>query len=363
MRNVKEQAERLFNINGMFTPELESILSEIKEAGKLADFVASNLMIPASKAQTILTVTDPELRLKMVNRLLAREIAVSIVQEEIRSEAREEMSNSQREYFLREQLRAIQKELDALGENIGEGEEYRLKIEESGMPEEVREEALKQLKRLEAMHPDSSETTVVRTYLDWLTDMPWKRQSRDRLDIKRARKVLDEDHYDLDKVKERILEYMAVRKLNRKARGPILCFAGPPGVGKTSLGRSIARALGRKFVRISLGGIRDEAEIRGHRRTYVGALPGRIIQGIKKAGTRNPVFMMDEVDKLGADFRGDPSAALLEVLDPEQNKEFSDHYLEVPFDLSSVFFILTANTTDTIPSALYDRLEVINLSG
>jgi ATP-dependent Lon protease len=363
MRHVRTQAEQLFNINGIFTPELGAMLSNLEDPGRMADIVASNLNIPGKKAQSILETTDPVLRLKMVNKLLARDIAISTVQERIQSEAREEMGNSQREYFLREQLRAIQKELGELGESPGDIEEYREKIREGKMPPEVEKEALKQLQRLETTHPDSSETSVIRTYLDWLVEMPWKKQSRDRLDIKRARKILDEDHYDLEKVKERILEYMAVRKLNRSARGPIICFVGPPGVGKTSLGRSIARALGRKFVRISLGGVRDEAEIRGHRRTYVGALPGRIIQGIKKAGTRNPVFMMDEVDKVGADFRGDPAAALLEVLDPEQNRDFSDHYLELPFDLSGVMFILTANTTDTIPSALYDRLEIIYLSG
>ena len=363
LRHVREQAEHLFNLNGIFTPELGAMLSDINDPGRMADIVASNLAISGRKAQSILETTDPVLRLNMVNRLLARDIAVSTVQERIQSEAREEMGNSQREYFLREQLRAIQKELEEMGEPSGDREDYRKKILKARMPDEVEKEALKQLQRLETTHPDSSETTVIRTYLDWLVEMPWKRQSRDKLDIKRARKILNEDHYDLEKVKERILEYMAVRKLNRSAKGPIICFVGPPGVGKTSLGRSIARALGRKFVRISLGGVRDEAEIRGHRRTYVGALPGRIIQGIKKAGTRNPVFMMDEVDKIGADFRGDPAAALLEVLDPEQNSDFSDHYLELPFDLSAVMFILTANTTDTIPSALYDRLEVIYLAG
>ncbi len=273
------------------------------------------------------------------------------------------MTKTQREYFLREQLRAIKRELGEIDDRDEELAELRKRVSKSKMPAEAEKEALKQIQRLEFMHPDAAEASIVRTYLDWLLEVPWSRSTRDKLDVKRARKILDEDHYDLEKVKERIIEYIAVRKLNRGAKGPILCFAGPPGVGKTSLGRSVARALGRKFVRISLGGVRDEAEIRGHRRTYVGALPGRIIQGLKRAGSNNPVFMMDEVDKIGADFRGDPAAALLEVLDPEQNNTFSDHYLDLPFDLSRVMFILTANVIDTIPSALLDRLEVIHLSG
>ena len=273
------------------------------------------------------------------------------------------MSRTQREYFLREQLRAIKRELGEVDEHAQEIEELRARIKKARMPKEVEKEALKQLRRLELMHPDSAEASTIRTYLEWLTELPWRKQTKDKLDLKRAKKILDEDHYDLEKVKERILEYLAVRKLNPRAKGPILCFVGPPGVGKTSLGRSIARALGRKFVRISLGGVRDEAEIRGHRRTYIGALPGRIIQGLKQAGTNNPVFMIDEIDKLCADFQGDPAAALLEVLDPEQNTSFVDHYLGVPFDLSKVMFIATANMTDPIPPALKDRMEVIYISG
>ena len=363
MRHVREQAEKLFNIKNVFSPELGIILSTVNDPGKLADVVASNLKLSAAEAQEILQLFHPIDRLKKVSEFLSREIEVSTVQAKIQSEAREEMSRTQRDIFLREQLRAIQRELGEIDERQKEIEEYKAKIDQADMPEQTEEEALKQLRRLEFMHPDSSEAALVRTYLDWLCELPWSTVTRDKLDIKRARKILDEDHYDLEKIKERIIEFIAVRKLNRGVKGPILCFVGPPGVGKTSLGKSIARALGRKFVRLSLGGVRDEAEIRGHRRTYVGAMPGRIIQEIKRAGTKNPVFMMDEVDKIGADFRGDPAAALLEVLDPEQNSAFSDHYIEVPFDLSKVLFILTANVIDTIPSALLDRLEVLRLSG
>jgi ATP-dependent Lon protease len=273
------------------------------------------------------------------------------------------MDRTQREYFLREQLRAIKKELGDMDEATKEMEEYRLKVAQARMPKQAEEEAIKQLSRLEQMHPDAAEASIVRTYLDWLVSLPWSKSTRDKLEVKEAKIILDEDHFNLEKVKDRILEYLSVRKLNRKMKGPILCFVGPPGVGKTSLGQSIARALGRKFVRISLGGMRDEAEIRGHRRTYIGALPGRIIQGIKNAGSNNPVFILDEVDKIGMDFRGDPAAALLEVLDPEQNHSFSDHYLNVAFDLSRVMFITTANLVDPIPSALRDRMEVIRLAG
>ncbi|MGD8286678.1 MAG: endopeptidase La, partial [Desulfobacterales bacterium] len=276
---------------------------------------------------------------------------------------KEEISKSQRDYYLREQVRAIYKELGEQDERTQELDEYKRKIKKAKMPKEANKEAAKQLKRLEQMHPDSAESTVVRTYLDWLVDMPWSKGSKDVIDIINAKKTLNRDHYGLDKIKDRILEYLSVRKLNPKMKGPILCFVGPPGVGKTSLGQSIARAMKRKFIRLSLGGMRDEAEIRGHRRTYIGALPGRILQGLKQCGVNNPVFMMDEIDKLGADFRGDPSSALLEALDPEQNFAFSDHFLNLPFDLSKVMFILTANVTDTIPSALLDRMEVITLSG
>ncbi|NDY43388.1 endopeptidase La [Dissulfurirhabdus thermomarina] len=363
IRNVREQAEKLLSLKGVLTPEVGSILNNVDEPGRLADIVASNLQLKVAEAQELLELEDPVRRLHRVNGLLARELEVSTVQAKIQSDAKEEMTRTQREYFLREQLRAIKRELGEIDEKDEELEEFRERIRRAKMPPDVEKEALKQLQRLEGMHPEAAETSMVRTYLDWLTELPWSRRTRDKLDVRAAKAVLDEDHYDLDKVKDRILEYIAVRKLNPGAKGPILCFVGPPGVGKTSLGRSIARALGRKFVRVSLGGVRDEAEIRGHRRTYIGALPGRIIQGLKRAGSNNPVFMMDEVDKIGADFRGDPAAALLEVLDPEQNVAFSDHYLDVPFDLSGVLFVLTANVTDTIPSALLDRLEVITLAG
>ncbi|MGC8735429.1 MAG: endopeptidase La [Dissulfurimicrobium sp.] len=363
IRNVKEQAEKLFALKGVFSPEIGAVLNNLYEPGRLADMVASNLKLKPADAQNLLAVADPVERLKVVNDLLARELEVTTVQAKIQSEAKEEMTKTQREYFLREQLNAIKRELGEIDDRTEELSELRKKVIEARMPPDAEEEALKQIGRLESMHPDASEASIIRTYLDWLIELPWSRSTNDKLDVARAQKVLDEDHYDLEKVKERIIEYIAVRKLNRSVKGPILCFVGPPGVGKTSLGRSVARALGRKFVRVSLGGVRDEAEIRGHRRTYIGALPGRIIQGIKRAGTNNPVFMMDEVDKIGTDFRGDPAAALLEVLDPEQNNTFFDHYIDLPFDLSRVLFVLTANVTDSIPSALLDRLELIRLSG
>jgi ATP-dependent Lon protease len=363
MRNVKEQSEKILSLRDMLSSDILMILNNIEEPGRLADMIASNLTLKIEEAQEILNVFDPIDRLIKVNDLLGKEVELSTMQAKIQSQAKEEMTKTQREYFLREQLRAIKNELGDEDEKTKEINEYKKKIKDAKMPEEVEKETNKQLERLEHMHPDAAEASIVRTYLDWLVEIPWSNATKDNLDIKDAQKVLDEDHYDLEKVKERILEYLGVRKLSEKKRGPILCFVGPPGVGKTSLGRSIARALGRKFTRISLGGIRDEAEIRGHRRTYVGALPGRIIQGIKTAGSNNPVFMMDEIDKVGADFRGDPSAALLEVLDPEQNFAFSDHYLNVPFDLSNVMFITTANLVDPIIPALNDRMETITLSG
>ncbi|HMA81797.1 MAG TPA: endopeptidase La, partial [Candidatus Binatia bacterium] len=331
--------------------------------GVLADLVASNLRLKIDESQAILEVFDPIERLKKVNELLTRELELSAMQARIQSQAKEEMSKTQRDYYLREQLKQIQQELGEGDERAEEIGELKKQIAKAKMPTEVKREADKQLRRLEQMHPESSEASLVRTYLDWLVELPWSKRTKDNLNIKKAKEVLDEDHYNLEKIKERILEYLAVNKLRRKIKGPILCFVGPPGVGKTSLGRSIARSLGRNFVRVSLGGVRDEAEIRGHRRTYVGALPGRVIQGIKQADSNNPVFMLDEIDKVGADFRGDPSAALLEVLDPEQNHAFSDHYLNLPFDLSNVLFICTANLLDPIPPALADRMEVIQLSG
>ncbi|WP_456430719.1 endopeptidase La [Thermosulfuriphilus sp.] len=363
MRNVRENAEKIFSLKGMLTPEISSLLEGVEEPGRLADIVVSNLRLRIPEAQRILETFEPIERLRLVNEVVTRELEVSAMQAKIQSEAKEEMTKTQREYFLREQLRAIKKELGEIDEHAQEIEEFREKISKAKMPKEVETEALKQLRRLELMHPDSAEASVVRTYLEWLVELPWRRSTRDKLDLREAKRILDEDHYDLEKVKERILEFLAVRKLNKTTKGPILCFVGPPGVGKTSLGRSIARAMGRKFIRISLGGVRDEAEIRGHRRTYIGAMPGRIIQGLKTAGTNNPVFMIDEIDKLYADFQGDPSAALLEVLDPEQNNAFVDHYLGVPFDLSRVMFIATANMADTIPAALRDRMEIIYISG
>jgi len=363
IRNVKEQLEKVAALGKAILPDIIGVVENIDDPGRLADLIASNLGLKTEQAQEVLEITDPILRLKRISEILSREIELLTVQQKIQSEARGEIDKTQREYFLREQLKAIQKELGDIDERAEEIREFRNKIEEANMPEKVMKEAEKQLKRLEKMHPDSAESATVRTYLDWLVELPWAKSTKDNLDIKAAEKVLNEDHYDLEKVKERILEYLSVRKLKEKMKGPILCFIGPPGVGKTSLGRSIARALGREFVRMSLGGIRDEAEIRGHRRTYVGALPGRIIQGIKTAGTNNPVFMLDEIDKIGMDFRGDPSSALLEVLDPEQNNSFADHYLAVPFDLSNVMFITTGNLVDTIPSPLRDRMEIIYLSG
>ncbi|MBW2141870.1 MAG: endopeptidase La [Deltaproteobacteria bacterium] len=363
MRNVREQSEQILSLKGLLSSEVESILNNVESAGRLADLIASNLRLKVEAAQGILEIIDPIERLNRVNGLLRKELEVSTMQAKIQSEAQEEMSQSQREYYLREQIRAIKRELGDTDDRMEEVIEYRNKIAQAKMPEEAKKEALKQLSRMEQMHRDSAEASIVRTYLDWLVEVPWSKSTRDKLDIIKAKEILDEDHYGLEKVKDRILEYLAVRKLNKKMKGPILCFIGPPGVGKTSLGQSIARAMGRKFTRLSLGGMRDEAEIRGHRRTYIGAMPGRIIQGLKNVGTNNPIFMLDEVDKIGNDFRGDPSAALLEVLDPEQNDSFSDHYLNLPFDLSKVMFITTANVIDPVPPALEDRMEKIQLSG
>ena len=363
IRTIKEQLDRAVSLGKTILPDIMGTVDNIDDPGRLADLIVSNLGLKTEHAQEVLETIDPIMRLKRVSEVLGREIELLIIQQKIQSEARGEIDKTQREYYLREQLKAIQKELGTIDERAEEIKEFSKKIEDAKMPEKVLKEAEKQLRRLEKMHPDSAESATVRTYLDWLVELPWSKSTTDNLDIKAAEKVLNDDHYDLEKVKERILEYLSVRKLKEKMKGPILCFIGPPGVGKTSLGRSIARALGKEFVRMSLGGIRDEAEIRGHRRTYVGALPGRIVQGIKTAGTNNPVFMLDEIDKIGMDFRGDPSSALLEVLDPEQNNSFVDHYLAVPFDLSKVMFITTGNLVDTIPNPLRDRMEIIYLSG
>lgn len=364
IRTAKEQLEKIIALGRMLSPDILLVLDDVTDPGRMADLIASNLGLKVSDAQRVLETHDPKKRLQLVNEILTNELEVLQMQAKIRTQAKDEMSKSQREYFLREQMRAIKSELGDTDSRSEEIEELRERIKKTGMPETVQTEALKQLARLERMHPDASEASMVRTYLDWLVDLPWNVSSTDILDIENARKILDEDHYDLHKVKDRILEFLAVRKLKgTDLRGPILCFAGPPGVGKTSLGRSIAKAMGREYVRLSLGGVKDEAEIRGHRRTYVGAMPGKIVHALKAAKTNNPVIVLDEIDKLGSDFRGDPSAAMLEVLDPEQNSTFRDNYLNVDFNLSNVLFIATANVVENIPSALRDRMEMINISG
>jgi ATP-dependent Lon protease len=363
IRNVRSGLERAASLGKNLAPEVLIIASNVDEAGRLADLTASNLELKVEEAQAILEIADPFQRLKKVFELLTRELELLDVQSKISSEAKGEMDKLQKQYFLRQQMKAIQKELGEGTEIQEELKVYQDKLRKIRVSDEVKEELEKQISRLAQMHPESAETAVVRNYLDWMFMLPWNKATVDTLDLVKAKKILDEDHYGLQKVKERILEYLGVRKLSKTAKGPILCFVGPPGVGKTSLGKSIARALGRKFVRISLGGVHDEAEIRGHRRTYVGAMPGRIIQGVRRAGSENPVFMMDEVDKIGADFRGDPSSALLEVLDPEQNNQFRDHYLGVPYDLSKVMFITTANLLDPIQPAFRDRMEVLELPG
>lgn len=362
-RNVKSEVDKAVNLGKSISPEILVIIANLDDPGRLADLVASNLELKVEVAQQVLELVEPVERLRKINELLTKEIELLTVQQQIDTAAKADIDKSQREYYLRQQLKAIQQELGEVNELQEEINQYREKIEKAAMPPEVREEVDRQLKKLERMHPDAAETATVRNYLDWMVELPWSKQTVDNLDLAKAQANLDKDHYGLEKIKERIVDYLAVRKLKEKSKGPILCFVGPPGVGKTSLGKSIAHALDRKFVRLSLGGVHDEAEIRGHRRTYVGAMPGRIIQGIRQAGTNNPVFMLDEVDKIGADYRGDPSSALLEVLDPEQNFSFRDHYLGVPFDLSNVMFITTANIIDTIQPAFLDRMEVISLSG
>ncbi len=343
--------------------DIGKMVTTIEEPETLADMITSTINISIDEKQNILEVMDVKKRLKEVTRLLNKHLEILEIGSKIQSQVKGDMDQKQKEYYLRQQLKAIKEELGEKEETNADVEEYMAKIAEKDLPEEVVKEAKRELDRFAKMHPSSSEYTVSSTYLDWITILPWRESTKDNLDIKKARNVLDEDHFGLEKPKKRIVEYLAVRKLKPDSKGPILCFAGPPGTGKTSLGNSIARALGRKFIRIALGGVRDEAEIRGHRRTYVGALPGRIIQEIRRAGSNNPVFMLDEIDKVGSDFRGDPSSALLEVLDPEQNFSFADHYLDLPFDLSKVMFITTANVLDTIPSALRDRMEVLELLG
>ncbi len=363
VRNVLDLLKKVVDLAPYLSEELQVTAINTENPSRLADLIASNLNINVAQKQELLETFDTKERLRKVLSQINREVEVLELSRRIQSQAASELGKTQREYILREQLKAIQKELGEGDERTAELEEFRKKTREAKMPPEALDAAQKELDRLSKMNPAAAEYTVSRTYLDWLVNLPWSRGTQDMLDIKKAKKILDEDHYDLDKVKERILEYLAVRKLKQDMKGPILCFVGPPGVGKTSLGISIARAMRRKFNRISLGGMRDEAEIRGHRRTYIGALPGRVIQGIRRVGSKNPIFMLDEVDKIGQDFRGDPASALLEVLDPEQNNSFSDHYLDVRFDLSKVMFITTANVLDPIPRVLRDRMEVIELPG
>jgi len=361
--NAKNQFSRMVSVSPHLPEELKIVVVNIDNPGRLSDLISSHLNISVPEKQEILESTNVKERLQKINTFINNEMQVLELAGKIQTQVKNEMEKGQREYYLRQQLKAIQEELGEGDDQAAEVKELRKKLKQAKLPEEAQKEADRELSRLSRMHPSSAEYTVARTYLDWLIALPWSMSTKDNLNIPSAQKVLDVDHYNLKKVKERILEYLAVRKLKKDMKGPILCFVGPPGTGKTSLGKSIAKAMGRKFIRMSLGGIRDEAEIRGHRRTYVGALPGRIIQGLRKASSNNPVYMLDEVDKLVADFHGDPSSALLEVLDPEQNFSFSDHYLDVPFDLSKVMFITTANILDTIPHALRDRMEVLDLPG
>jgi ATP-dependent Lon protease len=362
VRTIRDNLKQMESMGKEFSQEFISLVQTINDPGRLADIIVPNLSVKIEDAQLVLEEPDPIKRLKKVNEFILRENEVYRVQQRIQDRVKEEMDKSQRQYLLMEQLRAIQKEL-GIGGELSDIEELRQKVLSSAMPEEAKKEMEKQLNRLESMHSDSAEASVIRNYVDWVLSLPWGIYTEDSIELGQARRILDEDHYDLERIKERIIEFLSVRMIKKDHKGPILCFIGPPGVGKTSLGRSIARAMGRKFIRVSLGGIRDEAEIRGHRRTYVGALPGKIIQGLKMAGSANPVFMLDEVDKIGLDYRGDPSSALLEVLDPEQNFSFVDHFIGLPFDLSRVLFIATANHPDTIPMPLKDRMEMIYLSG
>jgi ATP-dependent Lon protease len=362
-RNVQSTFTQIIEAIPYLPEELQLAVANLDDPSALSHLIAGALRISTEEKQELLETVDVTRRLRRLSEILARELEVVQLGSKIQSQVESELDKGQREYFLRQQLKAIQEELGEGDEQQAEINELRQRIEDAGLPEEAQKAAERELSRLEKLPPVAAEYGVIRTYLEWLVDLPWSKETEDDLDIGHARKVLDEDHYDLDEVKDRILEYLAVRKLNPESPGPILCFVGPPGVGKTSLGRSIARALGRKFERISVGGVRDEAEIRGHRRTYIGALPGTIIRALRDAGTKNPVFMIDEIDKMGADFRGDPASAMLEVLDPAQNSTFRDHYLDLPFDLSEVLFIATANILDTVPPPLQDRMEVIHLAG
>jgi len=363
-RNIKSNFQQVVSLSPLLSDDLQTLAAHITDPGKLADFIASSLAtIGTPVKQEILSTLDVRARMDALNRILIKELEVLELGSRIQSQVQSEVGKNQREYFLREQMKAIQKELGEGDEQAKEIEELRSKIDAAGMPEPVKKEAVRELDRLSKMPVAAAEYTVSRTYVDWLVALPWSKRTEDSMDLKHTKQVLDADHTGLEKVKDRVLEYLAVRKLNPDVKGPILCFLGPPGVGKTSLARSIANAMGRKFVRVSLGGMRDEAEIRGHRRTYIGALPGQVIQGLRRAESKNPVFILDEIDKLGSDFRGDPASALLEVLDPEQNNTFRDHYLDVPFDLSEVLFLTTANVLDPVPPALRDRMEVLELAG
>lgn len=362
MRSVRDKVEKIIGLGKLLSPDLLLILDDEKKPGLLADRIAGNIGLSVNDSQRILEIIDPVERLYLVDELLSHELEV--MKHEIKNRSNEGMSRSQREYFLREQMRAIKNELgDSQDQKADEIEDLKNKIKDVGMPPKVEEDVAKQLARLERMHPDSSESSMLRNYLDWMVDLPWSKKTEDNLDVTHAQEVLDADHYELKKVKDRILEFLAVRSLKSEIKGPILCLAGPPGVGKTSLGRSVAKAMGREYQRVALGGLKDEAEIRGHRRTYVGAMPGKIIQAMKQAKTKNPVIVLDEIDKLGSDFRGDPSAAMLEVLDPEQNSAFRDNYINHDFDLSEVLFIATANVVENIPAALRDRMEMIHIPG
>ncbi|HEY5618681.1 MAG TPA: endopeptidase La [Vicinamibacterales bacterium] len=364
LRNIKTNFQRVVSLSPLLSDDLQALAANIADPGRLADFIASSLTtLDTSVKQEVLETLDVRARMDSLNRILIKELEVLELGSKIQSQVQSEVGKNQREYFLREQMKAIQKELGESDDQTKDIEELQQKIDAAGMPEAVKKEAQRELDRLAKMPVAAAEYTVSRTYLDWLVMLPWQKRTEDVIDLRRTKEVLDADHTGLEKVKDRILEYLAVRKLNPEVKGPILCFVGPPGVGKTSLARSIAQSLSRKFVRVSLGGMRDEAEIRGHRRTYIGALPGQIIQGLRRAESKNPVFILDEIDKLGADFRGDPASALLEVLDPEQNSTFRDHYLDVPFDLSEVLFITTANVLDPIPPALRDRMEVLEIPG
>lgn len=363
MANIVEQYEKIVELSPGLPSEMGHMIKSLQEPSVLADMVASTINAPVIEKQKVIELLDVNKRLKKVTRLVNDQLDILEMGSKIQNQVKEDMDKRQREYYLRQQMKAIREELGETGDDSVEIKEYRARIEKAGLSEEARKEAEREMQRLSRMHPSSSEYVVASSYLDWLISLPWTLSSEDKLDIKEARRILNHDHYGLEKPKKRILEYLAVRKLKKNSKGPILCFFGPPGTGKTSLGRSIARALGREFVRIALGGVRDEAEIRGHRRTYVGALPGRIIQSLRKAGTKNPVFMLDEIDKVVSSYHGDPSSALLEVLDPEQNFSFSDHYLDVSFDLSDVMFLTTANVLHTIPAPLRDRMEILELSG